>query len=223
MKSSEKSHKASMNNFDKEYNRTEKEVYKKTQKREKIASKTALSAVIPAVLLILFISAFLVEPINKAVKKSKIDSSKVKISEQIYSYLDNGDYVGLSKYSDSIDALDNNSFSEEYPVLMAARYYSWSQSFMNKQDNNYNLEEKDISGLSEYLSKFYYYSQISAYNDKNSTISDKNKSYLDKMRKDMGNLLKQYYHVIDDDLDKIAEYSQASISRCLIERSLHEN
>jgi len=93
MKSSEKSHKASMNNFDKEYNRTEKEVYKKTQKREKIASKTALSAVIPAVLLILFISAFLVEPINKAVKKSKIDSSKVKISEQIYSYLDNGDYV----------------------------------------------------------------------------------------------------------------------------------
>ena len=116
-----------MNNFDKEYNRTEKEVYKKTQKREKIASKTALSAVIPAVLLILFISAFLVEPINKAVKKSKIDSSKVKISEQIYSYLDNGDYVGLSKYSDSIDALDNNSFSEEYPVLMAARYYSWSQ------------------------------------------------------------------------------------------------
>ena len=30
MKSSEKSHKASMNNFDKEYNRTEKEVYKKT-------------------------------------------------------------------------------------------------------------------------------------------------------------------------------------------------
>ena len=46
MKSSEKSHKASMNNFDKEYNRTEKEVYKKTQKREKIASKTALSAVI---------------------------------------------------------------------------------------------------------------------------------------------------------------------------------
>ena len=213
MKSSEKSHKASMNNFDKEYNRTEKEVYKKTQKREKIASKTALSAVIPAVLLILFISAFLVEPINKAVKKSKIDSSKVKISEQIYSYLDNGDYVGLSKYSDSIDALDNNSFSEEYPVLMAARYYSWSQSFMNKQDNNYNLEEQDISGLSEYLSKFY----------KNSTISDKNKSYLDKMRKDMGNLLKQYYHVIDDDLDKIAEYSQASISRCLIERSLHEN
>ena len=205
MKSSEKSHKASMNNFDKEYNRTEKEVYKKTQKREKIASKTALSAVIPAVLLILFISAFLVEPINKAVKKSKIDSSKVKISEQIYSYLDNGDYVGLSKYSDSIDALDNNSFSEEYPVLMAARYYSWSQSFMNKQDNNYNLEEQDISGLSEYLSKFYYYSQISAYNDKNSTISDKNKSYLDKMRKDMGNLLKQYYHVIDDDLDKIAE------------------
>ena len=213
MKSSEKSHKASMNNFDKEYNRTEKEVYKKTQKREKIASKTALSAVIPAVLLILFISAFLVEPINKAVKKSKIDSSKVKISEQIYSYLDNGDYVGLSKYS----------VSEEYPVLMAARYYSWSQSFMNKQDNNYNLEEQDISGLSEYLSKFYYYSQISAYNDKNSTISDKNKSYLDKMRKDMGNLLKQYYHVIDDDLDKIAEYSQASISRCLIERSLHEN
>ena len=84
MKSSEKSHKASMNNFDKEYNRTEKEVYKKTQKREKIASKTALSAVIPAVLLILFISAFLVEPINKAVKKSKIDSSKVKISEQIF-------------------------------------------------------------------------------------------------------------------------------------------
>ena len=164
MKSSEKSHKASMNNFDKEYNRTEKEVYKKTQKREKIASKTALSAVIPAVLLILFISAFLVEPINKAVKKSKIDSSKVKISEQIYSYLDNGDYVGLSKYSDSIDALDNNSFSEEYPVLMAARYYSWSQSFMNKQDNNYNLEEQDISGLSEYLSKFYYYSQISPYN-----------------------------------------------------------
>ena len=212
-----------MNNFDKEYNRTEKEVYKKTQKREKIASKTVLSAVIPAVLLILFISAFLFEPINKAVKKSKIDSSKVKISEQIYSYLDNGDYVGLSKYSDSIDALDNNSFSEEYPVLMAARYYSWSQSFMNKQDNNYNLEEQDISGLSEYLSKFYYYSQISAYNDKNSTISDKNKSYLDKMRKDMGNLLKQYYHVIDDDLDKIAEYSQASISRCLIERSLHEN
>ena len=199
MKSSEKSHKASMNNFDKEYNRTEKEVYKKTQKREKIASKTALSAVIPAVLLILFISAFLVEPINKAVKKSKIDSGKVKISEQIYSYLDNGDYVGLSKYSDSIDALDNNSFSEEYPVLMAARYYSWSQSFMNKQDNNYNLEEQDISGLSEYLSN------------------------LDKMRKDMGNLLKQYYHVIDDDLDKIAEYSQASISRCLIERSLHEN
>ena len=48
MKSSEKSHKASMNNFDKEYNRTEKEVYKKTQKREKIASKTALSAVIPS-------------------------------------------------------------------------------------------------------------------------------------------------------------------------------
>ena len=87
----------------------------------------------------LFISAFLGEPINKAVKKSKIDSSKVKISEQIYSYLDNGDYVGLSKYSDSIDALDNNSFSEEYPVLMAARYYSWSESFMNKQDNNYNF------------------------------------------------------------------------------------
>ena len=29
--------------------------------------------------------------------------------------------------------------------------------------------------------------------------------------------------VPENDLDKIAEYSQASISRCLIERSLHEN
>lgn len=79
MKSSEKSHKASMNNFDKEYNRTEKEVYKKTQKREKIASKTALSAVISAVLLILFISAFLVEPINKAVKNQRLTAVKLRL------------------------------------------------------------------------------------------------------------------------------------------------
>lgn len=68
-----------MNNFDKEYNRTEKEVYKKTQKREKIASKTALSAVIPAVLLILFISAFLVEPINKAVKNQRLTAVKLRL------------------------------------------------------------------------------------------------------------------------------------------------
>ena len=33
----------------------------------------------------------------------------------------------------------------------------------------------------------------------------------------------EYTKNMEDDLDKIAEYSQASISRCLIERSLHEN
>ena len=70
MKSSEKSHKASMNNFDKEYNRTEKEVYKKTQKREKIACKIKFRMVISNSVIYFYIPCF--RPVRRPIDHKEV-------------------------------------------------------------------------------------------------------------------------------------------------------
>ena len=157
--------------------------------------------------------------VKKAVKKSAITNNYTEISNKIYSYLDSSSYKELSDYSDEIDALDNKAFDKEYSVLMGARYYVWSVGFMNTNDSdNYNLTQSDVSNLAYYLSQFYYYTQLSAYKDKEVTMTSDNEKYLNKMREDMGVLLKKYYHITDEDLEAIDTFSSARIEQCLIQR-----
>ena len=156
---------------------------------------------------------------KKGVKKSAITNNYTEISNKIYSYLDSSSYKELSDYSDEIDALDNKAFDKEYSVLMGVRYYVWSVGFMNTNDSdNYNLTQSDVSNLAYYLSQFYYYTQLSAYKDKEVTMTSDNEKYLNKMREDMGVLLKKYYHITDEDLEAIDTFSSARIEQCLIQR-----
>ena len=114
---------------------------------------------------------------------------------------------------------DNKAFDKEYSVLMGVRYYVWSVGFMNTNDSdNYNLTQSDVSNLAYYLSQFYYYTQLSAYKDKEVTMTSDNEKYLNKMREDMGVLLKKYYHITDEDLEAIDTFSSARIEQCLIQR-----
>ena len=150
---------------------------------------------------------------------SAITNNYTEISNKIYSYLDSSSYKELSDYSDEIDALDNKAFDKEYSVLMGVRYYVWSVGFMNTNDSdNYNLTQSDVSNLAYYLSQFYYYTQLSAYKDKEVTMTSDNEKYLNKMREDMGVLLKKYYHITDEDLEAIDTFSSARIEQCLIQR-----
>ena len=111
------------------------------------------------------------------------------------------------------------AFDKEYSVLMGVRYYVWSVGFMNTNDSdNYNLTQSDVSNLAYYLSQFYYYTQLSAYKDKEVTMTSDNEKYLNKMREDMGVLLKKYYHITDEDLEAIDTFSSARIEQCLIQR-----
>ena len=102
---------------------------------------------------------------------------------------------------------------------MGVRYYVWSVGFMNTNDSdNYNLTQSDVSNLAYYLSQFYYYTQLSAYKDKEVTMTSDNEKYLNKMREDMGVLLKKYYHITDEDLEAIDTFSSARIEQCLIQK-----
>lgn len=78
--------------------------------------------------------------------------------------------------------------------------------------------QSDVSNLAYYLSQFYYYTQLSAYKDKEVTMTSDNEKYLNKMREDMGVLLKKYYHITDEDLEAIDTFSSARIEQCLIQR-----
>ena len=186
------SHKKAIDRYDKDFNNTEKNVHNKADSNSKKAYAFAIPAVVIALLLIAFIGIALTGSVKKAVKKSA------------YSYLDSSSYKELSDYSDEIDALDNKAFDKEYSVLMGVRYYVWSVGFMNTNDSdNYNLTQSDVSNLAYYLSQFYYYTQLSAYKDKEVTMTSDNEKYLNKMQEDMGVLLKKYYHITDEDLDAL--------------------
>ena len=198
---------------------TEKNVHNKADSNSKKAYAFAIPAVVIALLLIAFIGIALTGSVKKAVKKSAITNNYTEISNKIYSYLDSSSYKELSDYSDEIDALDNKAFDKEYSVLMGVRYYVWSVGFMNTNDSdNYNLTQSDVSNLAYYLSQFYYYTQLSAYKDKEVTMTSDNEKYLNKMREDMGVLLKKYYHITDEDLEAIDTFSSARIEQCLIQR-----
>ena len=187
------SHKKAIDRYDKDFNNTEKNVHNKADSNSKKAYAFAIPAVVIALLLIAFIGIALTGSVKKAVKKSAITNNYTEISNKIYSYLDSSSYKELSDYSDEIDALDNKAFDKEYSVLMGVRYYVWSVGFMNTNDSdNYNLTQSDVSNLAYYLSQFYYYTQLSAYKDKEVTMTSDNEKYLNKMREDMGVLLKKY-------------------------------
>lgn len=213
------SHKKAIDRYDKDFNNTEKNVHNKADSNSKKAYSFAIPAVVIALILIAFIGIALTGSVKKAVKKSAIMNNYTEISNKIYSYLDSSSYKELSDYSDEIDALDNKAFDKEYSVLMGARYYAWSVGFMNTNDSdNYNLTQSDVSNLAYYLSQFYYYTQLSAYKDKEVTMTSDNEKYLNKMREDMGVLLKKYYHITDEDLEVIDTFSSARIEQCLIQR-----
>lgn len=215
----EENHKDSMKHFDKEYSEVKDQVYKETEKNYSRTKIVVIVVVAAAALIIGMITLLMVGPLKKSVRKASISNNSADISEKMYAMLDEGDYKGLSDYSDEIDALDNDSFAEEYCVLMAARYYTWTCSYMKKDGDNYNLTEDDVRYLVENLQQFYYYTQKSAYKNNNVTITDKNIMYLNKMRADMGKLLIEYYHLTEEDIDKIDTYSEARMSKCIIERS----
>jgi len=165
------SHKKAIDRYDKDFNNTEKNVHNKADSNSKKAYAFAIPAVVIALLLIAFIGIALTGSVKKAVKKSAITNNYTEISNKIYSYLDSSSYKELSDYSDEIDALDNKAFDKEYSVLMGVRYYVWSVGFMNTNDSdNYNLTQSDVSNLAYYLSQFYYYTQLSAYKDKEGRI-----------------------------------------------------
>lgn len=213
------SHKKAIDRYDKDFNNTEKNVHNKADSNSKKAYAFAIPAVVIALLFIAFIGIALTGSVKKAVKKSAITNNYTEISNKIYSYLDSSSYKELSDYSDEIDALDNKAFDKEYSVLMGVRYYVWSVGFMNTNDSdNYNLTQSDVSNLAYYLSQFYYYTQLSAYKDKEVTMTSDNEKYLNKMREDMGVLLKKYYHITDEDLEAIDTFSSARIEQCLIQR-----
>lgn len=214
------SHKNSMKKFARQFKKTESDTYKKTENDSRKAKKTAWLVLAAAFVLIMFIGAFLIPPVKKAVDKSVISSEAESVNDIIYSYLENHEYKKLSDYSDSIEALENTAFEKQYSVLMGARYYTWAVQFMNFNSDNKNLSETDVAYISRYLGEFYYYSQITAYKDNAATVTDENKLYLEQLRTDMGELLKKYYHLTDKDLQSIDTYSSAKISKCLIERSM---
>lgn len=213
-------HDRSMKQFNEEFNDTKEQVYKKNRQHGSIMKTVIIIAVAAAVVIIGIIFLATKDSVNKSIEKSAVSKDREAISSIIYGYLEDGSYKELSDYSDSINALDNEAFEEEYSVLMGARYYKWSCGFMNMNKDNSNLEESDVSYLSQYLQEFYYYTQMSAYKDNKATQTEKNQGYLDKMREDMGELLKKYYHLTDDDLSKITTFSQAGINKCLTERSI---
>lgn len=212
-------HESSMRQFDRQFNETKQEVYKKTNERSKKSRRYALAAAGIALLVIALFLALFVEPVSKSMNKKKISSEHDQISQKIYEYLDACDYRGLSDYSDSMELLDNETYSEEYSVLMGARYYKWATGFMSDSYNGKKLTDSDVAYVSSYLEEFYYYTQMSAYTDNASTQTERNSLYLEKMRSDMSVLLKEIYRLTDADTSIICTYSSAQISRCLIERS----
>lgn len=213
-------HQKNMRDFDKSFNEAEKDAYVRSATDAGKSKKIALIAVAAALFIIGFIGAFMVEPLKQSATKASISNNSQSVNDVIYSYLENGDYKAVSDYSDSIDALDNDTFEKQYSVLMGARYFKWSEGFMHMDGYNANLKEEDVAYLSSYLEEFYYYTQMTAYKDKKVTITDENRIYLERMQKDMGGLLKKYYHLTDEDIKNVSTYSEARISKCLIERSI---
>lgn len=213
-------HQKNMRDFDKSFNEAEKDAYVRSATDAGKSKKIALIAVAAALFIIGFIGAFMVEPLKQSATKASISNNSQSVNDVIYSYLENGDYEAVSDYSDSIGALDNDAFEKQYPVLMGARYFKWAEGFMHKDNDNINLKENDVANLSSYLEEFYYYTQMSAYKDKKAAVTDENRTYLERMQKDMGGLLKKYYHLTDEDIMNISTYSGARINRCLVERSI---
>lgn len=218
-------HRKKMRRYHREYEQTKKDIYAKTNRYAGWTVKiTILSALIVLNVLFLTVNGMSWE-IAKQITNIKVNADRRGYTELLDRLESEGKFRELAVVYES-NHLWQNEYFDEYRAVqyMASQYgsiFDWIMRYQCMTEDGYDTPEEIAESVSEQLE--YFYEQLEEdrmWDEKQYT--QKHRKTMEAMVDEVHLLLKTYFHVSDEELERFPELSAAR-RQLVLERGMGIN
>lgn len=211
-------HQREMEAFTKEFNDTKDEVIKTTGAKGKRAGRMTVLAVLALLVAIMFILVIRADEIRYWREEKKIDSKKAEYTQEIEQYMANGDYLGLSHYTNEKRLKWSSTFDEYDKVFYGAQYYERTYSYcvqlmqFDYQSYSYGSKTELLEYTSENLYRLFENAKEDEYDSKRHYFDGNRRAFIDGSVEQGKLLAKTFFGLSDEEVAELPNMTEARIT-----------